>query len=128
MEIRAITEEEVAVYRRSMLGTFGADPAEDPTGDDRFRALVDRSRAFAAFDRGAVVGTAATFDVSVTVPGGAVLPIAGLTMVTVRPTHRRRGLLRALMATFLAAARDRGNAVSGLWASDSAIYGRFGFG
>jgi len=128
MEIRAITEEEVSVYRRSMIGTFGGDPAEDPTGDDRFRALVDRSRAFAAFDRGAVVATAATFDIALTAPGGAVLPVAGLTMVSVRPTHRRRGILRALMATFLADARGRGNAVSGLWASDSAIYGRFGYG
>src|SRR5262249_52922834 len=52
----------------------------------------------------------------------------GVTEVGVHPTHRRRGLLRQLMARMLADARTRGEAFAGLIASESVIYGRFGFG
>jgi predicted acetyltransferase len=54
--------------------------------------------------------------------------MAGLTMVTVRPTHRRRGLLRGMINAHLADAAAHGEPVSGLWASDAVIYGRFGYG
>ncbi|MCA9676896.1 MAG: GNAT family N-acetyltransferase, partial [Myxococcales bacterium] len=128
MELRAITDGEIAAFRHALITTFGGDPAHDPDGDERFRALIPAGRAFAAFDRGAVVATAASFAMSLTVPGGATLPMAGLTMVTVRPTHRRRGVLRRLIATHLADARAHGDPVSGLWASEASIYGRFGYG
>jgi len=127
MEIRTITDEEVPAFRESLMQTFGADPHDDP-GDDRQRKLVDRAQTWAVFDGTSVVGTAATFQHSIGVPGGGSLPIAGLTMVTVRPTHRRRGLLRELMRHHLDDARARGYAASGLWASESSIYGRFGYG
>jgi len=127
MEIRAITDDEVPALRQCVIQTFGGDPAGDPQGDERFSALVDRSRAFAAFDRGAVVGTAAGFDFQLSVPGGSVA-MSGLTMVTVRPTHRRRGILRGLIAAHLEAARRHGDPISGLWASEATIYGRFGYG
>lgn len=110
-----------------MMTTFGGDAAADAQGDARFRALIASGRAFAAFERGLVVGTAATFDFSLTVPGGS-LPMAGLTMVSVRPTHRRRGILRRLMELHLAEARERGVVLSGLWSSEASIYGRFGYG
>jgi len=128
MEIRAIEDHEVPAFREAMLATFAGDAAADPDGNERFRALVARGRAWAAFDRGNVVATAATFEQDVSVPGGATLTIAGLTMVTVRPTHRRRGLLTALLDEHLADARRRGEPCSGLWASEAAIYGRFGYG
>lgn len=127
MEIRSITDAEVPPWRLSLIHTFGGDPAGDPEGDERFLALVDRSRAFGAFDRGAVVGTAAGFDFSLSIPGGSI-PMSGLTMVSVRPTHRRRGVLRDLMAAHLEAARRHGDPISGLWASEATIYGRFGYG
>src|SRR5690606_18270216 len=56
------------------------------------------------------------------------VPMAGLTMVSVRASHRRRGLLRRMVDAHLADARGRGEPVSGLWASDARIYGRFGYG
>src|SRR5688572_27609146 len=115
MEIRAIHDEEVAGFRLAVINTFGGDPAADPQGDERFRALIAPGRTFAAFDDGRIVGSAATFDFQLTVPGGA-LPLAGLTMVVVRPTHRRRGILRQLMALHLDEARGRALPISGLWA------------
>ena len=127
MEIRTITDGEVDAYRKSLLETFGVDSEQDPTGTERFLALVDRARAWAAFDGSVIAATAATFDLEIGIPGGT-LPIAGLTMVTVRPTHRRRGILRELMQRHLDDARHRGYAVSGLWASEATIYGRFGYG
>jgi predicted acetyltransferase len=127
MEFRPINDDEVPAFRAALMTTFGGDAAVDAQGDARFRALIGDGQAFGAFDRGMLVGTAATFDFSLTVPGGFV-PMAGLTMVAVRPTHRRRGILRRLMELHFAEARGRGVALSGLWSSESSIYGRFGYG
>lgn len=127
IDIRPVRDEEIGPWRAAIMETFGADPAQDPLGEERFRALLDPARLFGAFDRGQVVATAGGFDFQLTVPGGSV-PMSGLTMVAVRPTHRRRGLLRALIAEHLAAARAHGDAISGLWASEATIYGRFGYG
>src|SRR5262249_23239644 len=62
-----------------------------------------------------------------TVPGGEI-PVAAVSMVTVRPTHRRRGILRQLMRRQLEDVHNTGVAVATLWASDAAIYQRFGYG
>lgn len=59
---------------------------------------------------------------------GAEVSCGWLTWVCVHPGHRRRGILRAMIEQHLADCRDRGEAVSGLTASEAAIYGRFGFG
>ncbi len=127
MHIRPITIDEIPAWRRTMLDTFGIDHDVDPIGVERLQALVDLSRAFGAFEGTAIVGTAAAFDFELTVPGGSV-PMSGLTMVAVHPTRRRRGVLRALMAAHLEAARAHGDPLSGLFASEATIYGRFGYG
>ncbi|MGF0116248.1 GNAT family N-acetyltransferase [Promicromonospora sp. Marseille-Q5078] len=59
---------------------------------------------------------------------GATLPTAGLTWVGVHPQHRRRGLLTAMIDQHLARCRERGEALSALFAAETAIYGRFGYG
>ncbi|WP_435735528.1 GNAT family N-acetyltransferase [Cellulosimicrobium sp. PMB13] len=59
---------------------------------------------------------------------GATTPVAGLTWVGVHPAHRRRGLLTAMMHRHLADCRERGEAVSALFAAEAPIYGRFGYG
>jgi predicted acetyltransferase len=123
MESRAIEDHEVEGCAR----TFGGDAESDPEAAARHRALVALDRTFAVFDGGRIVATAAGFDFQLSVPGGNV-PMSGLTMVSVSPTHLRRGLLRGLIAAHLAAARDHDDPVSGLWASEATIYGRFGAG
>lgn len=73
------------------------------------------------------VATFASFDG--TINTGAELAVANfITDVTVRTTHKRRGLLRAMMTLDLAEAAERGQAFATLTASDATIYGRFGFG
>lgn len=127
VEIRAIRDDEVPQFRDAVMSTFGSDLEADQRGDEQQRALIGPGQAWAAFDAGIVVATAATFNLEIALPGGS-LPMAGLTMVTVRPSHRRRGILRQLMANHLDDARERGFAISGLWASEATIYGRFGYG
>ncbi len=128
MELRVITDAEVTAFRETLLNTFGNDLDGDPDGDARFRALIAPGQAWGAFDGATMVGTTATFALQLGVPGGASLPTAGLTMVSVRPSHRRRGIVRSLMDLHLADARERGYPASALWASEAAIYGRFGYG
>jgi predicted acetyltransferase len=63
-----------------------------------------------------------------TVPGGAPLPTAGVTVVGVLPTHRRRGILRSMMRAQLDDVHERGEPLAALWASEETIYGRYGYG
>jgi predicted acetyltransferase len=82
----------------------------------------------AAYDNDSVVAGAGSFDLRMTVPGGAALPTAGVTVVGVLPTHRRRGILRAMMRMQLDDLRRRGEPLAALWASEETIYGRYGYG
>jgi predicted acetyltransferase len=92
-----------------------------------FEPNIELDRALAAYDGERVVGTAGIYSFRLTVPGGQ-LPAAGVTMVGVHPTHRRHGILRAMMRTQLEAIRARSEPIAILWASEPAIYGRFGYG
>ena len=101
-------------------------------GDDdirgRFRTLNEMDRTSGAFDGEELVGSVSAFSFDVAVPGHRSLPMAGTTIVAVKPTHRRRGLLRLLMAAHLDDVRSRREPLAGLWASEAQIYGRFGYG
>nr|WP_231747370.1 GNAT family N-acetyltransferase [Auraticoccus cholistanensis] len=79
-------------------------------------------------DPQAPVATFISFDKTLNVGAGRLLPLHMITDVTVRPTHRRRGLLRRMMTTDLAEARERGLPMAALTVSEGSIYGRFGFG
>ncbi len=127
LSIRSIGPDEFEAYRACVSGVFGDDPDGDPDGAARARTLIPPGRAFAAFDGATIVATAANLAFIVNVCGKT-LPMAGLTTVTVRPTYRRRGLLRALMRQTLLDTARAGESLSRLRASDGAIYGRFGYG
>jgi predicted acetyltransferase len=100
-----------------------------PGGSDEFPVhLLTADRTLAVFDRGAIVATAGAFPVRIVVPGGARVAVAGVTMVTVHPTHRRQGLLRSLMDEQLDDVAHRGEPLAALTASEASIYERFGYG
>ena len=61
-------------------------------------------------------------------PGGARVPVAAVTTVTVHPTHRRRGVLRQMMDEQLDDVARRGEPLAVLTASEASIYERFGYG
>ncbi|HEX6286070.1 MAG TPA: GNAT family N-acetyltransferase, partial [Acidimicrobiia bacterium] len=116
------------LFRRRLSRGFGGDLDDDEDARARFDALFDKDRTFGVFDGNDIVGTGGAFSLGVTVPGGAVVPMGGTTVISVQPTHRRRGILRDLMAKHLDEVAERGEPLAGLWASESSIYGRFGYG
>jgi predicted acetyltransferase len=128
-EIRPLAQENVLAFRAAIYSNFGydADP-EDEAATARFNAVFELDRLYPAFDGDAVVGTGGDFRLEMTVPGGNQVRASGLTVVTVRPTHTRQGVLTAMMREHFTRAMDRGEPLGGLWASEAPIYGRFGYG
>ena len=105
---------------------FGGWPADDEAAQ-RFSSNLPLERMHAAFEGDRIVGGAGAFPFELTVPGGTVR-CGGVTVVGVLPTHRRRGVLSAMMRVQLEDIRDRGEPVAALWASEEVIYRRFGYG
>ena len=94
MELRPATREEFDDFGRAVLAAFHRELTEE---DSRHYARIDEpERSLAWFDDGRIVAGTRIYSRHVTVPG-AVVPCAGVTAVGVRPTHRRRGLLTAMM-------------------------------
>jgi predicted acetyltransferase len=104
---------------------FGMEPTEERM--ERFSKNLPIERMHACRENGAVIGGAGAFPFELTVPGG-VVPTAGVTVVGTFPTHRRRGVLRAMMRAQLDDVHARGEPLALLWASEDTIYGRFGYG
>lgn len=123
--VRTIREDEVEAFGRQLSLGFGHDYRPEAMATRRHFLEVDRS--IAAFDGQELAGTASAFTYRMSTPGGEV-PCAGVTMVTVKPTHRRQGVLTRMMAHQLADVRARGEPAAALWASEAPIYGRFGYG
>ncbi|MGW1281793.1 GNAT family N-acetyltransferase [Streptomyces tsukubensis] len=108
-------------------GAFGG-ASKGPEHREAVRGITDPGRSLAARDGKLIVGTAGSFRFEVTVPGGRSAPIAGVSMVSVAATHRRRGILGAMMRRQLDGMREAGEPLAMLTASEPAIYGRFGYG
>jgi predicted acetyltransferase len=126
IEIRAIRADEFEAYARATDAAFSGVASPEELEDDRSIAELDRR--FAALEEGAIVGGASAASYRMTVPGGRTVPTAGITHVGVMPTHRRRGVNTALMRAQLEDARDRGESLAVLHASEGGIYRGFGFG
>jgi predicted acetyltransferase len=86
------------------------------------------SHSVTAWDGARCVGHAGAFPFDTTVPGGNRLPTSGVTRVGVLTTHRRQGVLNGMMTRLLEEARDRGQVLASLRASEAVIYERYGFG
>ncbi len=123
--VRAIRQEEADAFRRAIGTGFGFDARDEDIA--RFENVHEIPRTVAAFDGDEIVGTGGTFTFELTIPGGS-LPMAGTTIITVRPTHRRRGVLTAMMRYHFDHILERGEPLAGLWCTESSIYGRFGYG
>jgi predicted acetyltransferase len=126
LEIRGIGEAELRPWIDAVQAAFG-----EVITDEQFnqaRKVFEVERVVAAFDDGGCVGGGAAFSYRLSVPGGGEVGAAGVTAVGVMPTHRRRGILRQVMARQLADVRAAGEPVAILWASEGIIYQRFGYG
>src|SRR5688500_1390871 len=105
---------------------FGGWPPDRERAQE-FSRLLPLERAHAVRDGDRIVAGAGAFPFRFTVPGG-VVGCAGVTVVGVLPTHRRRGILTAMMRAQLDDVRDRGEPVAARWASEEVIYRRLGYG
>jgi predicted acetyltransferase len=125
-QLRPITAEEWPAFVRAMSAVF----AEDPSGPflDTPSPIAELDRSLGLFEDGRVAATSGIYSLEMSVPGGAVVPTAGITWITVAPTHRRRGVLTAIMRRQLDEVHEGGREpVAALWAAESSIYGRFGY-
>jgi predicted acetyltransferase len=126
LELRPIRPEEQRAYITLLRRAFGSSL---PTDEELAvgKETLEFDRTLAAFDGRQVVGTAGIFSYEMTVPGGS-LPCGGVTRVAVAATHRRRGLLTAMMRRQMDDMHERGEPLAALYASEAPIYGRFGYG
>jgi predicted acetyltransferase len=126
VEIRSAADADwpaIALLDATSFGRFG-----HPESLTAWRSMMPSEGTVLACDRGDIVGMAHYLDMQLTVPGGAALPMAGVTIVGVAPTHRRRGILRAMYTELHNRIADAGYPIAGLTASEGGIYGRFGYG
>jgi predicted acetyltransferase len=124
-QLRPATAEEWPSFSRAMFTVFGEEAPASFVDDVPAHAELDRSLGLWEGDR--VVATSGVYSRELTVPGG-VVPCAGVTWVSVAPSHRRRGVLTAVMRRQLTELHEQEREpVAALWASESSIYGRFGY-
>ncbi|MGH2747865.1 MAG: GNAT family N-acetyltransferase [Actinomycetota bacterium] len=128
IELRNPTPETIEDFWATLEGGFGWVNQEEPEGrKERWLKTVDLGRLWAAYDEDRVVATSGNISFELTVPGGQI-PAGGVTMISVLPSHRRRGILRRVMTHLLDESYDKGEPISILWASEEAIYPKFGYG
>jgi predicted acetyltransferase len=126
VEAAPITPDEIPAFIDTLYQAFHGETHPDDLAI--VGPLVEPERTLAFRDGGRFVATAGIFSRRITVPGGEV-PAAAVTHVGVLASHRRRGLLTGLMRRQLADVHEAGvEPVAALWASEAAIYGRFGYG
>jgi predicted acetyltransferase len=125
IELRQPTAETLRAWVGPVAAAFGE--AVTDTEFEHDREVFELDRLIGAVDGDTWVGAGGAYSFRLTVPGGEI-PVAGITMVGVAPSHRRRGILRSMMRWLLDQARERGEPVAILWASEGAIYPHLGFG
>jgi predicted acetyltransferase len=127
IEYRPITDEEYPAFARAIVEGFSDDMPSDGDFSALIKSTLPPERTLAAFEGDEIVGTFGGYALDLSIPGGDV-PMEGTTVVTVFPTHRRIGLMTEMMRLHLESAVANGYSVAGLWASESGIYGRYGYG
>lgn len=126
-EFRAVEDAELRVAS----DVFHEALHDEPLNDEKWatgQRIYEPGRTYGAFAGSTMIGTTTSLTSSLTLPGGAVLPMAAVTGVGVRTDHRRRGALTGLMRLQLAECAAAGEVFATLHASEPMIYGRFGYG
>ena len=129
IEVRTPATDEVERYIDVHRTGFNSHwDADRRTRNIEFVSAPSGHTLHAAYEGTEMVGTAMSLPLTVSVPGGGAVAASGLTWVATLPSHRRRGVMSALLDAHLALARDQGCLVSVLDAVDSGLYGRYGYG
>jgi predicted acetyltransferase len=121
-QIRPVTEHELPAFSYVDEQAFNGRP-DNERQRANWLARLELDRTLGAFDGTTLAGITGVYSFRMRVPG-AMAAVAGVSMVAVLPSHRRRGALTGLMRRQLADIADRGEAVAALFASETPIYGR----
>jgi predicted acetyltransferase len=138
IKITPVSKANIFEWRKSVRTVFGDIPNDEVVirmVNERFMIDFDNwnkpsDRLLAAIDTetNQIVGTGGADKYSITVPGGSTLNMAGIAYMGTLPTHKRKGVFTSMMNKLHSQAKDRGDSVAGLWASQSLLYSRFGYG
>jgi predicted acetyltransferase len=129
VEIRPTTDDDLDVFVDTLHAAFGLFPETPTEGGGLWWSALEMDRCLLATAAdGRPVGTAGAHSFELTLPGETVVPVSGVTAVGVLPSHRRQGVLNAMMRHQLTELRARGESLSVLLASEALIYRRFGYG
>jgi predicted acetyltransferase len=126
IEIHTCKPGELAQALSPIWHYFGRSASDEDA--ERMSPILPAERTYVAMDNGSAVGGAGAYLFDLTVPGGGQVATAGVMAVGVLPSHRRRGILTQLMRRQLDEVHERGEPLALLYASEGAIYGRFGYG
>ena len=122
VEVRAANAEEMEDFRfvaNIALAEHGV-PERDPVN------WLQPEWTTCVFERGALATSFAAWPFSMRFNGQRAA-VAGVTAVGTLPTKRRRGYLRAAMESSLHEQYERGQSLAALYASQAAIYQRYGY-
>jgi predicted acetyltransferase len=125
-QIRPVTEDELPAFEYVDQHAFNGRP-DNERQRANWHARLELDRTLGAFDGTTLAGVTGVYSFQMRVPG-AMAAVAGVSMVAVLPSHRRRGALTGLMRRQLGDIAERGEAVAALFASETPIYGRYGYG
>jgi predicted acetyltransferase len=127
VDIRTCSAEDFGQALGPIWHYFGRGVKQEDA--ERLGRILPHERMYGAWDDGTAVGGAGAYPLELTVPGGRVVPTAGVVAVGVIPTHRRRGILSELMRRQLEELHERGTEpLALLYASEGGIYRRYGYG
>ena len=124
LEMRTVTADEFVQWLHSEARAHGNRLNDDP---EALRPHFDLDRSIAVFDQGQIIGGAHSHKLDMSIPGASAVT-AGVANIAVQPTHRRRGVMTRMMHHQIFDIHERGEPLAALFARESAIYGRFGYG
>ena len=124
LEMRTVTTDEFVQWLRAEARAHGNRLDDDP---EELRPHFDLDRSIAVLDQGNIVGGAHSHRLEMSIPGASAV-VAGVSNIAVLPTHRRQGVMTRMMHHQIKDIYERGEPLAALFATESIIYGRFGYG
>ena len=124
LEMRTVNPDEFVQWLHAEARAHGNRLDHDP---EVLRPHFDLDRSIAVFEQGNITGGAHSHRVEMSIPGASAV-VAGVANIAVQPTHTRQGVMTRMMHHQINDIHERGEPLAALFARESIIYGRFGYG